>query len=73
MCLNLIVWPKVFEQHRRIIRGASMMSIYGKLQREGDVVHFIARTLTDKTPELSRVGGRDGEFPARYGRGDEVT
>ena len=70
---NLIVWPKIFEQHRRIVLGASMMSIYGKLQREGDVVHLIVRTLTDMTAELSSVGGRDGDFVHRTGRGDEFA
>ncbi|KKB76980.1 DNA polymerase [Devosia soli] len=70
---NLIVWPKVFEQHRRIVLGASMMSIYGKVQREGDVVHLIARTLTDLTSELSSVGGRGDAFIHRTGRGDEFA
>ena len=70
---NLIVWPKVFEQHRRIVLGASMMSIYGKLQREGEVVHLIARSMTDMTAELATVGGRDGQFSVRPGRGDEFA
>lgn len=70
---NLIVWPKVFEQHRRIVLGASMMSIYGKVQREGEVVHLIARTLTDLTSELSSVGGRDDAFIHRTGCGDEFA
>ena len=70
---NLIVWPKVFEQHRRIVLGASMMSIYGKLQREGEVVHLIARSLSDMTAELASVGGRDGDFAMRHGRGDEFA
>lgn len=70
---NLIVWPRVFEQHRRVVLGASMMSIYGKVQREGDVVHLIVRSLTDMTSELSGVAGRDGTFVHRTGRGDEFA
>lgn len=44
-----------------------------EVQREGEVVHLIARTLTDLTSELSSVGGRNNEFPHRTGRGDEFA
>ena len=40
---NLVVWPKVFEQNRRIIMSASMMAVRGRIQREGEVVHLVAR------------------------------
>jgi error-prone DNA polymerase len=39
---NLIIWPTVFEAQRRVIVGASMMGIWGRIQREGEVVHLIA-------------------------------
>lgn len=70
---NLIVWPKIFEMHRRIVLGASMMSIYGKVQREGQVTHIIARKLVDLSSELATVAGRDGQFSMRHGRGDEFS
>lgn len=70
---NLIVWPKVFEKFRRLVLGASMLSVYGKLQREGEVVHLIAREVFDLTSELATVGGRDGQFQVRHGRGDEFA
>lgn len=31
---NLIVWPAVFEKHRRVILGAGMLGAYGRVQRE---------------------------------------
>lgn len=43
---NLVVWPKVFEKHRRIILGAGMVAVKGQIQREGEVVHLVARALT---------------------------
>jgi error-prone DNA polymerase len=30
---NLVVWPKIFEKQRRIILGAGMMAVYGRIQR----------------------------------------
>jgi error-prone DNA polymerase len=67
---NLVVWPKVFEKHRRIILGAGMFGVKGKIQREGEVVHLVAHSLTDLSAELASVGNRDKAFPLPHGRGD---
>jgi DNA polymerase III alpha subunit len=42
---NLVVWPKVFEQKRRTILSAGMMAVRGRIQREGEVVHMVARRI----------------------------
>ena len=68
---NLVVWPKIFEQHRRIILSAGMFAVKGRIQREGDVVHLVAYNLTDLSAELASVGDRDKPFPLPHGRGDE--
>lgn len=68
---NLVIWPKVFETDRRTILGAGMMAVQGRVQREGEVVHLVARRLTDLSSELARVGEKDGSFPLPHGRGDE--
>jgi error-prone DNA polymerase len=69
---NLVVWPSVFERQRRIVLSAGMMSVRGKIQREGAVVHLVAHHLTDLSEELASVGERDGSFPLPHGRGDQV-
>ena len=68
---NLIVWPGVFEQQRRVILGASMLAVQGRIQREGDVVHLIAQRLHDLSRALASIGNRDAAFPLPHGRGDE--
>lgn len=68
---NLVVWTKVFEAHRRIILSAGMISVKGRIQREGEVVHFVAHTITNLSHELASVGQRDTAFPLPHGRGDE--
>ncbi len=68
---NLVVWKKVFEQHRRIILSAGMISVRGKIQREGEVVHLVARHIRDLSPDLASVGERDAPFAMQHGRGDE--
>jgi error-prone DNA polymerase len=70
---NLVVWPQVFEEHRRVVMGASMMAVQGRVQREGEVVHVVAQRLADLSADLARVGEREGAFPQHHGRGDQVT
>jgi error-prone DNA polymerase len=68
---NLVVWVKTFEKYRRVVLGAGMIGVYGKIQREGEVVHLVAHRLTDLSGELASVGSREGAFPLPHGRGDE--
>lgn len=70
---NIVVWPSLFEKRRRIVLGASMMAIQGKIQREGDVVHLIARQLDDLSGDLSSLSNRNAEFRNPSGRGDEFA
>jgi len=70
---NLVVWPNVFEKFRRVVMGASMIAVRGRIQREGEVVHLVAQHLTDMSAELSTVGNRDAGFPLPHGRGDQVA
>lgn len=67
---NLVVWVKVFEKYRRIVLSAGMIGVYGRIQREGEVVHLV--------PSAERPVGRAGQrrhrnesFPLPHGRGDE--
>ncbi len=32
---NLVVWTKIFEKYRRVVLGAGMVGVKGKVQREG--------------------------------------
>ena len=68
---NLVIWTKVFEQHRRIVLGAGMIGVRGRIQREGEVVHIVAHHLTDLSAELASVGSREAAFPLPHGRCDE--
>ena len=57
---NLVVWADLFEKQRRLVLGARMLGVEGRLQREGEVVHIIAHRLHDLTDTLTSVGERDG-------------
>ncbi|MHC2459903.1 DNA polymerase III alpha subunit [Rhizobium leguminosarum] len=70
---NIVVWPKLFERSRRVVLGASMLAINGRIQREGEVVHLVAQQLFDLSSDLSGLAGRDRVFRATTGRGDEFA
>jgi len=69
---NLVVWQSVFEKHRRLVLGAGMIGCFGKLQREGEVMHVVADRLVDYSEMLRSVGCRDEAFIPPTGRGDEA-
>ncbi len=69
---NLVIWPDLYEKQRRIILSSGMMAVYGRVQREGDVVHLIAHRLTELSAELASVGERDVAFPMPDGRADRA-
>jgi error-prone DNA polymerase len=67
---NLIVWPKVFERHRRVVLRARLLAATGTLQREGLVIHVIVDRLSDLSGLLDGLAdegaGRRGRlFPSR--------
>jgi error-prone DNA polymerase len=70
---NVVVWPSLFEKRRRVVLGASMMAINGRIQREGDVVHLVAQQLFDLSGDLSGLADRDTDCRPPTGRGDEFA
>jgi len=69
---NLVVWPKVFEAHRRIVMGSRLLAVSGHVQREGLVIHLVAERLWDWSEELDRIAEIDEAFPLEMSRGDQV-
>ena len=67
---NLIVWPAVFETHRRVVLAARMVACRGRLQSAEGVIHVVAEELLDLSDLLGSVGRRNEPFPIEYGRGD---
>ena len=52
---NVIIWPRAFELYRRIVLGARVLGVRGRVQREGIVIHLIADHLDDLTPYLTEL------------------
>lgn len=55
--VNVIVWPDVVERQRRPLLGATLLTVYGQWQREGEVMHLVAARLVDHTAWLAELDG----------------
>ncbi len=70
---NLVVWPQVFERFRRTVLGARLMAAYGRLQREGLVVHLVVDRIVDRSALLAHLGSpAAGRLTPPIARADEV-
>lgn len=56
---NVIVWPKVYERFRRAVISGRLLRITGQLQREGSIIHLVARRIEDLSHLLDRLGQPD--------------
>ncbi len=60
--VNVIVWPAVAAAQRKPLLAASLLTVYGVWQREGEVRHLVAKTLVDHTPMLQGLVTRSRDF-----------
>ena len=61
-CVNVIVWRDLGERQRRELLSARLMAVYGSVEREGEVVHVIARRLADHSELLGKLATRSRDF-----------
>ncbi len=60
--VNVIVWPDLVEKQRRALLSATLLTVYGVWQREGEVRHLVARQLVDHTALLQGLDARSRNF-----------
>lgn len=60
--INVVIWPQVVDTFRREVLGATMVSVAGVTQREGDVVHLIARKIEDLSWMLGSLATHSRNF-----------
>ena len=60
--VNVIVWRDLAERQRKELLRSSLLTVYGTLEREGEVVHLIAGHLRDQTALLGNLVTRSRDF-----------
>ncbi len=53
--LNVVIWPKLYERRRSVVRGAFLVEVRGELQREAEALSLVAFDITElqQAPEVS--------------------
>ena len=60
--VNLVVWEAVAMRWRRALLNSRLMGVTGTLQREGDVLHVVARRIDDYSALLGALTTRSRSF-----------
>jgi error-prone DNA polymerase len=61
-CVNVIVWPRLIERQRRELLGSRLMGVEGTLEREGEVMHLIAKRLVDHSDLIGSLEVESRDF-----------
>jgi error-prone DNA polymerase len=61
-CANVIVWRDLVERQRRELLGTRLLGVQGVIEREGEVVHLVARRLFDYDRLLGCLAVRSRDF-----------
>jgi error-prone DNA polymerase len=60
--VNVVVWRDLVERQRRELLGARLLGVEGVIERDGDVVHLVARRLSDHSRLLGQLLARSRDF-----------
>lgn len=60
--MNVVVWRQIGDRQRKELLGASLMGVEGSIGREGEVVHLVARRLSDHSALLGSLEMTSRDF-----------
>ncbi|WP_338646014.1 error-prone DNA polymerase [Novosphingobium olei] len=53
--VNIVVWPDLKEKQRKVVMGARLMEVRGRVEYDDEVIHVIAAHLTDASASLNAL------------------
>ena len=60
--VNIIVWSNLVDRYRRALLGARLLAVWGEVQREGEVIHVLARHMVDHSGRLGDLHNPSRDF-----------
>ena len=60
--VNVVVWKSLSEQQKPVLLGSRLLAVHGVIERDGDVVHLVARRLEDCSRLLGRLAAASRDF-----------
>ncbi len=61
-CINVVVWNRLAERQRGELLGARLLGVQGVIERDGEVVHLVARRLFDHSALLGPLAAASRDF-----------
>jgi error-prone DNA polymerase len=61
-CVNVVVWRSLVDRQRRELLGARLLGVRGVVEREGEVIHLVARSLDDHSSLLGPLAAPARDF-----------
>jgi error-prone DNA polymerase len=46
---NSVIWPNVLERMRKVVMGARLVVVHGRIQRHEDIIHVVAERLEGRS------------------------
>ncbi len=69
---NSVVWPKTLERFRKVVMGARLILIHGRIQRHEDIIHVVSNRLEDRSDWLLLLSENAADMPVPIANADEV-
>ena len=68
---NLVIWPSLLEQFRKVVMGVRLVWVDGIVQRSDEgIVHIVVGTILDRSFDLLSLS--DEQLPPSFARADEI-
>src|SRR5213079_381004 len=61
-CVNVVVWSRLAERQRVELLGSRLLGVQGVIERDGDVIHLVARRLYDHSSLLGPLAAPARNF-----------
>jgi len=59
---NVVVWSSLAERQRKEVLSSRLLGVFGQVEREGDVVHIVAKRLVDLGAWLGELSTESRDF-----------
>jgi error-prone DNA polymerase len=69
---NAVVWPNILERYRKVVMGARLILVRGRIQRHEDIIHVVSAVLEDKSEWLHELSEWGPDLTVPIANADEV-
>jgi error-prone DNA polymerase len=69
---NAVVWPKTLERFRKVVMGARLIVIHGRIQRHEDIIHVVSARLEDRSDWLALLSEATPDMKVPVANADHV-